>query len=71
MDSRCPKCKRPGLRQQVSVFVDCPASHYNLSKKGIRGKAVRIVGVGWPTAVYYCPHDGCGFLLRLGEEKKR
>lgn len=64
-DTYCPKCKKPGLRQQLSVFVECDAGRRNLSKSGIRGKDVVILGAGWPTAAYYCMRDGCGFYERL------
>jgi hypothetical protein len=64
----CPKCKKPGLRQQVSVFVECDAGRSNLSKSGIRGKDVVVLGAGWPTAAYYCLRERCGFYERMKPE---
>lgn len=75
-DTTCPKCKKPGLRMQVSVFVECDAGRHNLSKSGIRCKDVVVLGAGWPTAAYYCMREGCGFYERLkpdprGDDKPR
>ena len=65
---KCPKCKIGNIWQQVSVHVACPADYFSLSKKGIRKKCVKIMGVGWDTATWYC-NEGCGYYLRLGENK--
>lgn len=62
--TKCKKCKRGYMRQQVSVFVDIPLMCRNLSKKGIRNSEVKISGVGWPNAVFYCD-KGCGNFLKL------
>ena len=59
---RCPKCKRGRLRMQVNVFVDCDGDCHSLNKKGIRKKNVKIQGVGWDLASFYCPK--CGYILR-------
>ena len=59
---KCPKCKTP-LRQQVSVFVDAPASCTGLGKKGLARPDVKVLGVGWDQATYYCPK--CTYTLRL------
>ena len=66
---KCPKCHRGGLRQQVNVFVDAPADCRSLNKKGIRKKTVRINGVGWDQATWHCPHDGCGYMIRLSSRE--
>jgi hypothetical protein len=55
----CPKCKT-ALRQQVSVYVDAPAGCTSLNKKGLAKRAVKILGVGWGYATWYCPRPGCG-----------
>ncbi len=59
----CPKCKAPGLRQQVSVFIECDADRTNLSKRGIRSADVKVMGAGWPQAVLFCAK--CPYMLRL------
>lgn len=62
---KCDKCKRGRLRQQVSVFCDLDVENNNLSKQGIRAKDVKILGAGWPQAVWYCPR--CGWRLWLDD----
>lgn len=66
--SKCPKCGGK-VRQQVNVFVDAPGDCRDLSKHGMRPKEVRILGVDWPRASYYCA-NGCGYYLRLDGAKK-
>lgn len=57
----CPRCKKQELRQQVSVYVDAPADCHDLSKKGIRSKRVKILGVGWDLGKIYC--QSCGYIV--------
>jgi hypothetical protein len=59
---RCPSCRQPGLRQRVSLFVDCPAEHRSLGKAALRRRDVRIEGTDWPLARLYCPR--CGWAER-------
>lgn len=61
---RCPRCKKAQLRQHVNVFVECSVSNRNLNKKGIRSPDVKIMGAGWPTAMWFCPRAMCGYMLR-------
>jgi hypothetical protein len=63
---KCPKCKRGQVMQQVNVVVECPADCNDLSKKGIRKNNVKIMGVLWDQATWYCD-KGCGYTLRLGK----
>jgi hypothetical protein len=51
---RCPKCKKGGVRQQVGVIVECSADRHSLDKKGIRNKDVKILGVEWALATWFC-----------------
>lgn len=64
---KCPKCRKP-LRQQVSVFVDAPADCTGLGKKGLARTDVKIIGVGWDRATYYC--QTCPYMLRLAKGTK-
>lgn len=68
---KCEKCKKGTLRQIVNVVVDAPADCHNLSKKGIRSKKVKIMGVIWDRATWYCTADGCGFIMHLGKKKEK
>jgi hypothetical protein len=61
---RCPKCNRNTLRQKVNVFVDAPVPCSNLSKSGLKLPTVKIDGVGWDRAVYYCSSEKCGWMQR-------
>lgn len=63
---KCPKCKSR-LRQHVSVFVETWADARSLNKKAIRQSDVKIHGVGWPTATWFCPK--CGWMKYLGKSK--
>lgn len=65
---KCPKCKRGKVMQQVNVHVECPADCRSLNKKGIRKKTVKIIGVSWGQATWYCD-KGCGYFLRLDGKK--
>lgn len=65
MRLKCPKCKRCGLRKQVSLFVDCPAECYRLGKRGLRSAEVKINGADWPQERFYCPT--CGWFQKWEE----
>jgi hypothetical protein len=70
MKMPCPKCKKPGLRQQVSVYVDAPTEFHSLGKKYLIKRNVKILGVGWPYSTWYCPQPRCGFLQHLAPHIK-
>lgn len=61
-ENRCPKCMKFTLRQQVSIYADCELACHDLSKKGIRKRDVKILGVGWPTVTIYCTN--CNYFER-------
>jgi hypothetical protein len=63
--TKCPKCRKGEILQQVNIFVECPMDCRSLNKKGIRSKTVKILGVGWPQASFYCSR-GCGYYSRGG-----
>lgn len=70
----CPKCRRGQLRQHVNVFVECSVGNTSLNKKGIKSPDVKIMGVGWDTAMWFCTNAKCGYMNRLGApapKKKR
>ena len=60
---KCPRCKRGEMRQVVTVYVDAPVHCHDLSKTGLRSGDVKVVGVGWDSAWWYCPK--CGHTFRL------
>jgi hypothetical protein len=66
---KCPKCKKGNMRQQVSIYADLPADCFNLCKKGIRSKEVKILGVGWDLGIIYCD-EGCGNFINLRKKRK-
>lgn len=53
-------CKKCGdeLYNLVSVVVKCPMGWKNLTKDGIRHKAVQVVGVKWDDTQFFC---GCEY----------
>lgn len=65
---KCPKCKRGKVMQQVNIVVECPADNHSLNKKSIRKRIVKIMGVIWDRATWYCDR-GCGYVLRLGAKR--
>ena len=50
-------CPGP-LMMTVHVVVQCPVDTKSLNKKGIRSRKVRIAGVGWDQARFFCPTCG-------------
>jgi len=52
----CPKCDSINTR---CVYVDSPAEfRYKLSKTNLRSSDVKIMGVNWDNAHWYC--EDCG-----------
>jgi hypothetical protein len=66
---KCPKCKTGKVLQQVNVIVETDADCRSLCKKAIRSKKVKILGVGWPHASWFCS-NGCGYYLKLDSKVK-
>jgi hypothetical protein len=49
---------------KVNVFVECSVTNRRLNKSGIRSADVKIDGVGWDTALWFC--GKCGWMSKLG-----
>jgi len=53
----CKKCKQE-LYYLVSVVVKCPMGWKDLTKNGLRYKAVQVVGAKWGDTQFFCGCDG-------------
>lgn len=48
------------MRMMVHMIVSAPSSmESQFSKKNIRSKEFKLLGVNWETADYFCENNGC------------